>query len=159
MKSIQRRQQFIRYYKQVTGVSDVNMTEVARLAKQMGWNMPRPRDPVELLAKEFSDAARQETRYDKETKKPYRVYHSLLETRGGEQLHLWVDIDEAPRRKIIKSLVKRREQMIGDGLQLTLDAEHWNRTHLDEDPIQIILDLTDDVEWRRNAPDENAGVA
>ena len=46
--------------------------------------------------------------------------------------------------------------MIGDGLQLTLDADHWNRIHPAEKPIQIPLDFHDDVEWRKNAPLEKA---
>lgn len=53
-----------------------------------------------------------------------------------------------------KSLIMRREQMVADGLQLTLDAEHWNRMHSDEEPIQLPLDLGPDVEWRKNGPDE-----
>ena len=46
--------------------------------------------------------------------------------------------------------------MVGDTLQLDLDAEHWNNIHPEEQPIQLPLDFTDDVEWRKNAPDEEA---
>jgi hypothetical protein len=67
---------------------------------------------------------------------------------------VWVDIDEAPRKIMLKSLVNRREQMVGDGLQLTLDADHWNNIHPSEEPIVMPLDFTDDVEWRKNGPDE-----
>lgn len=64
---------------------------------------------------------------------------------------LWIDIDEAMRTPMLKSLVLRREQMVDDGVQMTLDADHWNRTHPMEEPIQLPLDLTDDVEWRKNS--------
>lgn len=159
MTSIQRFQKFIRYYKEVTGATDVNMMDVAKLAKKMGWQLPRPIDPLDLLAKKFANAARQQIRHDKTTGEPYRVYHSLRETRGGQQLSFWIDIDEAPRKKMVKSLVMRREQMIGDGLQLLRDAQHWNRIHPKEEAIPVLLDLTDDVEWRKNAPgdDQKAG--
>ncbi len=60
---------------------------------------------------------------------------------------------------MLKSLINRREQMVGDGLQLTLDADHWNSIHMDEEPISIPLDFTDDVAWRKNAPDENEKAA
>jgi hypothetical protein len=50
-----------------------------------------------------------------------------------------------------KSLIQRREQMIGDGLQLSLDADHWNRINSTEEPIQIPLDFTDDVIERKLA--------
>jgi hypothetical protein len=60
---------------------------------------------------------------------------------------------------MLKSLVQRREQMVGDGLQLSFDADHWNRIHSDDQPINLSLDLTPDVIWRKNAPDENSKAA
>ncbi len=59
----------------------------------------------------------------------------------------------SPRRIAQKAFVQRREQMVGDALQLALDVNHWNRVHEHEDPIVMPLDFTDDVEWRLNAPD------
>jgi hypothetical protein len=70
-----------------------------------------------------------------------------------------VDIDEAPRFPMFKSLQKRREQMVGDGFQLTIDAEYWNGIHPDDDPIIIEMDIGPDVEWRKNAPDEDNEAA
>jgi hypothetical protein len=43
----------------------------------------------------------------------------------------------------------RGEQMVGDAWQLSNDAEHWNASHADEEPIQLVLDFTADVEERR----------
>jgi len=93
-------------------------------------------------------------RHDETTGKPYRANHALVTQQGATQLSLWVDIDEAPRKHIHKSLIARREQIVGDGLQLTLDADHWNSIHPDEEPIQVPMDFTDDILWRKNAPDE-----
>lgn len=154
MKRAEQKQAFIRYYKQFTGKTDVNMKEVAKLAQKMGWTLPKPADPLDLLAQQFADAARQEVRRDKKTGSPYRVYHAVRVTQGDQQLSFWIDIDEAPRKKMVKSVVMRREQMVGDGLQLTFDVEHWNRVNPTEEAIPVLLDLTDDVEWRRNAPNE-----
>ena len=149
-------QRIIRQYKDETGEKEVDMHKVARFAARRGWDLPTPADPLDLLAKEFARAARQEVRYDKETGQPYRVNHAIPAQGPKGQLKLWIDIDEAPRKPMVKSLVNRREQMVGDGLQLTLDAEHWNRIHSEEEPIIMPLDFTDDVEWRKNAPDEKA---
>jgi hypothetical protein len=55
---------------------------------------------------------------------------------------------------MFKSLQMRREQMVGDAVQLDLDAEHWNRVNPGEAPIQIALDFTLDVAWRKAAPDD-----
>lgn len=148
-------QRIIRLYKEETGEKGIDMSSVAKFAIRKGWPMPKPKSPLELLSKQFSQAAREETRRDSKTGRAYRANHALQIPQGGSQLTLWIDIDEAPRHHILKSLMNRREQMVGDGLQLTLDADHWNSVHSDDAPIIIPLDFTDDVEWRKNAPDEN----
>jgi len=58
-----------------------------------------------------------------------------------------------------KSAVTRREQMVGDGLQLTLDLMHWNAANPDEEPIELPMDLSFDIELRLNAPDEDDEAA
>jgi hypothetical protein len=148
-------QRVIRRYMEETGKTEVDMREVVRFAvNKLGWRPPAPVDPLDRLAKDFTKAAREETRYDGNTGKPYRGYHALSVTHGSTQLHLWIDIDEATRPQIHKSLIARREQMVGDGLQLTLDADHWNNIHPDETPIQIPMDFSEDIEERKNAPVE-----
>ena len=154
---LQERQRFIKYYKDQTGVKEVNMHEVAKFANSKGWPLPKPQDPLDLLAKQFADAAREEIRKDKKTGRPYRANHAVPQMQGQEKFTLWIDIDEAPRKPMLKSLMNRREQMVGDGLQLTLDADHWNSEHSNEEPIQIPLDFTDDIMWRKNGPTEKAG--
>ena len=153
----QEMQRLIRLYKQETGETEVDMHQVALFAARVGWPLPRPTDPLDLLASQFSQAAREETKRDEQTGRPYRVNHAVPTMQTGRQLsYLWVDIDEAPRGPMVKSLIGRREQMVGDALQLDLDAEHWNNIHPEEQPIQLPLDFTDDVEWRKNAPDGEA---
>src|SRR5260370_41434637 len=115
----QKRQTFIRYYKQQTGKKEVNMHEVAKFAHfKMGWPLPKPVDPLDLLAKQFSEAAREETRRDKETKRPYKA--NLAITRrlaDGRQLAFWFDVDEdAPRHRMLKGLTLYREHMVGEAI-------------------------------------------
>ncbi|VVE64575.1 hypothetical protein PCA31118_01651 [Pandoraea captiosa] len=149
----------IRRYKETTGETEVDMNKVAKFAHANGWPVPKPKDPMALLAREFTQAARQEFRKDAKTGRPYRVNHALYQTHGTQQMVLWVDIDEATRPQMHKSLINRREQMIGDGLQLTLDSDHWNSIHPEEEPITIPMDFTEDIEWRKNAPDEEDEAA
>ena len=140
-----------RYYKQVTGETEVDMRKIAEFAvKEMGWQLPPPVDPMETLTKRLSRAAREEIRHDKETGEPYRVNHAVARVDGTGQRVFWVDIDEAPRSFMEKSLVKRREQMVGDAVQLSLDQEHWNRIHPNEEPIQLQFDLTFDLNLRKS---------
>lgn len=156
---VQMMQRLIRHYKDETGEKEVDMHKVAQFAVRKGWSLPAPTNPMDALAKQFSKAARQEIRRDTDTGRPYRANHAVTSTQGSSQLTFWVDIDEAPRRVIHKSLINRREQMVGDGLQLTLDADHWNSVNPAEEPITIPMDFTDDIEWRKNTPDEESDAA
>jgi hypothetical protein len=153
-------QRIIRYFKDELAQKDVDMNEVARWAVARGWPLPKPTDPIERLAQEFSKAAREEIRHDSKTGKPYRANHAITFTQDNRQTARWFDIDEdPPRPKMLKSLVQRREQMVGDGLQLALDASHWNGAHPKDEPIQLSFDFTLDIEWRKNAPDADEDVA
>ncbi len=152
-------QRLIRAYKDETGERQIDMNNVAKWAAGKGWPLPTPKNPLDLLAKQFSEAAREETRRDSATGMPYRANHSFVTMHGSEQLHLWIDIDEAERGPFLKSAVTRREQMVGDGLQLTLDMMHWNRINPDKEPIDLPMDLTFDIELRLNAPDDGEGAA
>lgn len=131
---------------------DVTAHEVALALEAQGYKMPEPKSPVDLLAKEISDALREETRYDKILKRDYRSNVYYTERQGNKQLTFWADIDKVNRKKMVKNYVLRRDQMIGDGTQLSIDLLHWSRVNPNEEPIQPELDLTYDVEWRLNAP-------
>ncbi len=152
----QRLQRMMRLYKEETGERELDMHKVASFCESKGWPLPRPSSPLDLLAQKLSAAAREEIRYDKSTKKPYRVHHPYT---NDQQLTLWIDIDEAPRKPMVKSVNKRREQMVSDGVQLTFDVQHWNRINPKEEPIPADMDLTDEVQWRINAPDEEDEAA
>lgn len=147
-------QKVTRAYKDATGEREIDMHKVAEWAvTTLGWTLPKPVKPIDLLAKQLADAAREEIRHDKTTGLPYRVNHAIVQKMGRGQTHLWIDIDEAPREQMHASLINRREQMVGDGLQITLDAGHWNSIHPTEDPIKIPMDFTFDIELRKNVPD------
>jgi len=158
MSKRQERQRFIRHYKDVTGEREIDMHKVAEFAKQMGWIMPTPPSDVELLAKLFADDAQAERRYDLGTGKPYRVYHALPAS-GQLNLFVYVDIDEATRNQMLKSAVNRREQMVSDGYNLTLDLDHWNNVNSDKEPIALPMDLTLDIEIRKAAEDDEGDAA
>ncbi|MCW2065058.1 UNVERIFIED_ORG: hypothetical protein M2420_000377 [Stenotrophomonas maltophilia] len=156
----QRLQNIIKLYKQRTGNSSVIMQDVAKFAAEMGWQLPKPKDPIDLLAEELSKAAREEIRKDEVTGRPYRANLAVTTSKpDGTQFTFWTDIDEAPRHVAHRSFTQRRDQMIGDALQLTFDATHWNRVHADEEPINMVLDFTDDVEERMTVLDVEDNAA
>ena len=61
-------QRVIRLYKQQTGKTEVDMHKVAEYAvTHLGMVLPTVKGPVEILFEQFSQAARDEIRYDKVT--------------------------------------------------------------------------------------------
>lgn len=150
-------QRLIRLYREETGKVEIDMHDVAMFALRKGWRMPTPPSPVDLLARQFTEAARTEIRQDKKTGRPYRANHAVpVETTGGQMVFVWFDIDdpEVTRPIMRKSLIKRREQMVDDGVQLTLDADHWNSLHPTEEPIMLPMDFELDVQIRKAASGE-----
>lgn len=152
-------QRVIRQYKFENKTSEVDMREVAKYAASKGWPLPIPLDPIDMLAKKFSEAAREEIRIDKKTKRPYRGNLAVTEWRGEEQKTLWIDTDSAPRSRMVKALHRYREQMIGEAVMGTNTAEHWNSVNPGQLPLVFDTDLTEDVKWRLNGEEEPGKVA
>ncbi len=155
----QEMQSIIKRYRAETGNDSVDMHEVAKYAAGMGWPLPKPKTALDRLAEQFSGAAREEMRKDEVTGRPYRANLAVTTWQGQTQMTLWTDIDVAPRYVAHKSFQQRREQMIGDAVQLTFDVMHWNRVNEIDEAIEMPMDFTDDVQWRINAPDENEKAA
>jgi hypothetical protein len=147
---IQRRQAFFRYVCKLKGTNEVTMQEVAEVARKMGWQLPKPKDPMELFAKQFADAVGEETRQDKTTKNTYKANLAYAKrTADGKQLWLWFDVDEASRPQMVKGLHHYREHLV-DGTVIGVNtAEHWNLAHSGQDSLPFVTDLTADVDERR----------
>lgn len=162
MSKVIERQKLIRLYRDETGETEIDMRKVAEFAVKKGWPMPPPTDPIDMLAKQFADAARLEIRQDTRTGNPYRANHAVPRRSPAGQLSFsWVDIDD-PKTTLPNmraSLVMRREQMVDDGLQLTFDMEHWNGIRPEEEHIDLPMDLTFDIELRRAAREDDEDAA
>lgn len=160
MSKSEDRQRLIRRYQDETGETELDMKKVAAYAVKMGWPLPKPKDPIDILAAEFSDAARQKYERDKETNRPYRVYHAVpARDARGQGVFFWIDIDDpsTTANNFRKSAVMRREQMVDDGVQLSLDLDHWNSIRPPEDHVTLPMDISPDIEWRKNAMDDDEG--
>jgi len=57
-------QRLIRAYRDETGKREIDMKDVAKWAVGKGWPLPVPRNPIDILAQNFAEAAREETRKD-----------------------------------------------------------------------------------------------
>lgn len=107
-------------------------------------------DPYDVLADEMARALREEYSTDRKGRK-YRVNHAVRITRRGVQYTMWAMLETAPRAYMQRAFIQRREQVVGDLVQLATDVEVYNEMHLEDAPIQLILDFTHDVDERKAA--------
>jgi hypothetical protein len=154
MSKAQEMQKIIRLYRDETGHTELDMHEVALFAMRKGWPMPIPKNPLDMLAAQFRDAARQEVRKDSSSGRPYRAYHAVP-TSAAQGSFFWIDIDdpETTHTNMRKSAVMRREQMVDDGVQLSLDLDHWNSIRAEGERIELPMDISPDIEWRKASMD------
>jgi hypothetical protein len=149
-------QKLVQLYKTETGNITIDMDVVADWAIARGASLPKPKTAKELFVAQLSDAARAEYRQDAQTGLSYRANHALRATRGdGRQYTLWIDLDDATRAQMLWSLSNRRQQMVGDAVHLKIDELIWNNRNPNDEPIQLVMDFSEDVEERLNSPEYN----
>ncbi len=134
--------------------SAVNAHDVAAWAFHKGLWKPRPKNVIDILADDLARAWREEYRTDKLGRR-YRAKHAVRSKDNGKQTTLWADIDNAPRPHMERAFAQRRQQVVGDCLQLKTDVDVYNDQHTDEKPIQVVLDFTIDVEELQYLHHEN----
>ena len=152
--SSQKKQKFIRYFLEKTGATEWTNHDVALFAVKMGWPLPKPAEPIDLLARQFGDAAREETREDATTKKIYKANLAFAKRLNGKGKQEWLfcDVDTAPRPQMESGLHWYREQMVSEAVIAVNTSDHWNRNHPDQIPLAFVADLTADVLERDLAP-------
>ena len=105
-------------------------------------------DPLAKLAEDMAVALREEYATDADGRR-YRVNHAVRVSKGGVQYTFWAIMRDAPREHMQKAFIQRREQIVGDCVQLATDVEAYNATRSDQPPIPMLFDFRDDVEERR----------
>ena len=111
--------------------------------------LPLPRiDPRDVLASQLSRALREEYVIDDQGRR-YRVNHAMRVTKNGVQYTFWGVMGFASHEHMQRAFTQRREQVIGDLVQLDIDVEVYNEMIPVEKQIQLVLDFKDDVAERR----------
>jgi hypothetical protein len=102
-------------------------------------------DPYDVLAAEMATALREEMQTDHKGRR-FRVNHAVRVTKGGVQYTFWAAMGYAPHDHMEKAFAQRREQIIGDCIQLRTDVDVYNDMNKGgQEEIQLVLDFTDDV--------------
>jgi hypothetical protein len=105
-------------------------------------------DPYDVLAGQMSSALRDEYETDSMGRR-YRVNHAVRVTKGGVQYTFWAAMGYAPHDHMERAFTQRRDQIIGDNVQLKTDVDVYNDMVVGKHPaIQLVLDYTDDVAER-----------
>lgn len=143
----QQMQEIFAEYEKEVSAEPTDLYAVGRWAVEKGLWKPRPEDVLMRFADQMARSLREEYRVD-EKGRHYRVKHAVRTNSNGKQISLWADIDKAPRPHMLKAFAQRRRQIVGDCLQLRLDVDHYNDVKRQEEPIQLVLDFTDDVSER-----------
>jgi hypothetical protein len=112
-------------------------------------------DPLDKLASDMSTALREEYATDKDGRR-YRVNHAVRVTKGGVQYTFWAMMKDAPREHMQKAFIQRREQIVGDCVQLDTDVSAYNALHENQPPIQMLFDFREDIEERKFGGEEAA---
>ena len=136
----------------------VSLDEVAEWALSEGLFNPEPRDLKKICRDAIAQGARAQKRFD--GKRWYRAKHSLRTNVGGVQLSLWADIDKnASHGFMEKSIGQRRRSIVDDCFQMKMDADHFNEANPEFEPIQPVLDFSDDVDEREALADGEGKAA
>ncbi|GAB3495532.1 hypothetical protein GCM10027399_17700 [Curvibacter fontanus] len=136
-----------RYQEEVGRDGLLDPHAVAEWAYQRGLHKPSIRTVVDAIASDISQFFREEFRTS-ENGQRYRAKHAVRFKKGEKSMSLWADIDDdkAPRDHFVKSFAQRRQQIVGDCYQLKTDVDVYNFKCANQQPIQVPLDFTLDVE-------------
>ena len=118
-------------------------------------------DPYDVLAGQMAQALRDEYKTDSKGRR-YRANHAARITKAGVQYTFWGVMGFASHEHMERAFAWRREQIVGDNVQLKIDVDVYNDMIRGKHPeIQLVLDYTEDVAERQvmKIPPKAVGVA
>ena len=142
-------------YERENGAAPATTRDAVQWAVSKGLIGLPETDPFAKLAEDMAKALREEYATDAKGRR-YRVNHAVRVTKAGVQYTFWAILGDAPRSHMQKAFIQRREQIVGDCVQLATDVEVYNEMNSDELPIPMLFDFRDDVVERRGLDGEAA---
>lgn len=134
-------------YEQENGYAPAGTRKVVEWAvKNHYLDLPKI-DPIDILAGNMASALRDEMATDARGRR-YRKNHAVRIKKDGIQQTFWGILGFAPEEHMRKSFSQRREQIIGDCMQLKTDVDVYNDANPKQERIQLSLDFTDDIAER-----------
>lgn len=136
-----------RYKNEVRDDGLLDPHELAGWAYRNGLHKPNVKTIIDIIAADIAQVFREEYRVDRLGRR-YRAKHAAPTKVGNKTLSLWGDLDDpnAPHEHFVRSFALRRQQIVGDCCQLRTDADVYNDVRQPDEPIQVVLDFSLDVE-------------
>ena len=144
-----------RLYERAHGSLPATAREASVWGVQQGLLSLPELDPYDALSEDMARALREEYATDNQGRR-YRVNHAVRVTKGGVQHTFWAILGDAPLQHMQKAFTQRREQIVGDCLQLRIDVDAYNDLNKDQPNIQLELNFSDDVAERLAISDQAA---
>jgi hypothetical protein len=151
----QQLQAYIEEYRRKVNHGPVQVADIAAWLIRDGRWAPSPQAALGLLARDLSEAMRTQYATDPAGRRVRRKHALRLNDAGPDgakrQLVLWVDIELADPQFMQQSIQQRQESIADDCWQLKQDLDSYNQFHNPAEPLQVLLDFTEDVEEREAA--------
>jgi hypothetical protein len=151
----QQLQAYIEEYRRRVNDGPLQVADVAAWLIREGRWAPSPQAALGLLARDLSEALRTQYTTDAAGRRVRRKHavrlKDTLPDGSKAQLVLWVDIEGASPQFMAQSIQQRREAIADDCWQLKQDLDSYNQYHNPAEPLQVLLDFSEDVEEREAA--------
>ena len=136
-----------RFKREVSDEALIDPHELAEWAYRNGLHKPSARTVIDAIASDIAQVFREEYRTDRHGRR-YRAKHAVKAQSGDRTMALWADMDdtEVPRSHFVRSFAQRRQQIVGECVQLKTDVDVYNDARNVGEPINMVLDFTNDVE-------------
>jgi hypothetical protein len=138
---------------------DLSADELASRLEAVGWPMPKPKTPHELLAKQVARAENEETIWDDVLGDSVGKNICYTVEVNGKQTMLWGELDPATWTKMDIHKTILRDQSVGDVYEATKKCMRWSRLHPGEQAVLFDPDFGPDMDWKLNAPKRKKDAA
>jgi hypothetical protein len=122
--------------------------EMAAWAYAEGKYRQRPGEAIKLLAEQISRMMHDEYYTDPQGRRVRTKHAARKRDIDGEQRDFWDDIRTASSQHFELAIQQKRRQMVGEAFQMKTDVDSFNDNRRPEKPIQLNLNLTNDVAER-----------
>src|SRR5258708_3346490 len=138
-------QMIVKEYQLAGGKWPARKVDIAEWAlTNRKWDIPRE-SKLRICAEDLAVAMSQEYITD-ETGRRVRLKHVARMRVDGQQGSFWGDIRTMEPDHMRLSVAYRRKGIVAECRQLSNDVRFYNRQHPENEPIQLVLDLTRDVQ-------------